>query len=53
VIAAKAVVSQKSESGKMSTFVSAILSVQSRRYAEFMSTFVYRVEEAARAESRG
>jgi hypothetical protein len=32
--------------GKMSTFVSAISPVESRRYGKFMSTFVYRLEKA-------
>ncbi len=30
---------------KMSTFVSAISLVESRRYGKFMSTFVYRLEK--------
>jgi hypothetical protein len=35
----------------MSTFVSAKTPIDSRRYGEFMSTFVYRPEKAALAKS--
>jgi hypothetical protein len=40
------------KAGKMSTFVSAISPVESRRYAEFMPTFVYRVEKSRLAKSK-
>jgi hypothetical protein len=36
----------------MSTFVSAISSVESRFYAEFMSTFVYLFEKAGLGKSK-
>jgi hypothetical protein len=40
------------KAGKMSTFVSAISSIESRCYAEFMSTFVYPFEKAGLGKSK-
>jgi hypothetical protein len=40
----------RGEIGKMYTFVSAVLPVESRHYAAFMYTFVYRVEKAVRGK---
>jgi hypothetical protein len=40
------------KAGKMSTFASGKKAIVSRRYAEFMSTFAYRVEKAGRGKSR-
>jgi hypothetical protein len=37
--------------GKMSTFVSAVLPVESRNYREFMYTFVYPVEKVTLGKS--